>query len=1498
MGNYLRKTRRKTDHRTHRAEICDNVRSHQMNRPIENIQGPIRTQESSELVSDIERHIEDTTKLHQVLENKTHVVATYMEELVDRIGEDVEAHKRDYDAQKAEILQQQQQVDEAFKTDLKNTLLQHHIKSNSTLSLGPFFRHGDSRLEDFFIPPRLFEVLQKIKVDTENRATENQKSPITSLEQLLTPNDKTKKITIITANAGVGKTSFCKFVAVLWCALHDDQTDTISKFKERFDIPFASLKDIPYLLYIPMRDIPPNRTHSIEDIVFAHLEKEIGYQKQDREKLERVFTDERCLVILDGMDETSLSTLNSPMANRKYSIIITCRPWKLADMALPKYMHVSIDDLSQNFQKQLFEHVNQILNIFYGTKFEVEDFFATLQTLKLQSLSSNTLVGLQLYCVWQDRRMDDETPKNNKTSVTLGPTRSHIYADILEMMFSLVNNKSKDSSERPHTPPPAQRPLPKCFEGRKLCKAKSSLIYETGKVAFEMLINSKNNFNEATMNSLQDKQFLLHSGLISADRSHKCSIEIKEYRFLHKTYQEMLAALFISSLDFKSEDWLAFENNFNTAFSPDLMSFLCVMNYEHGRRCSEMFGDTKREFYRGYTCYKNEIIEYQDAVLLSYNECVNNGVSNPQLTFRHAHLDRENNAAYYPLLQHSRNGLKSCIIECSEEYPVIISMTGMEQLNTLCIFSENENDAYPQTIPTCSLNKLTVLCLFNFYIENDNLHLSSCENLTILVLNNVHLDHVTIAPAQLEEFWVYIKDDMLEKTPPMEVTFARGEQFTEKLRELSLVNVTFNETLNIRQCDKLQKLQLGTLTFPDDFHLDLSSFTDLIDVTLQNLRLHHVTIAPAQVEEFWVYIKADMLEKTPPMEVTFAHGEQFTDKLRKLSLINVTFNETLNIRQCDKLQKLKLDTLTFPDDFHLDLSSFTDLTKVTLLDLRLHHVTIAPAQLEEFWVYIMGDMLEKTPPMEVTFARGEQFTEKLRVLSLKNVTFNETLNIRQCDKLQKLKLDTLTFPDDFHLDLSSFTDLTEVTLHNLRLHHVTIAPAQLEVFFVKINNQMRKKTPPMEVTFAQGEQFTEKLRKLTLINVTFNETLNIRQCDKLQKLQLDTLTFPDDFHLDLSSCTDLTEVTLWNLRLHHVTIAPAQLEEFCVYIKDDMLENTPPMEVTFARGEQFTEKLRELSLDNVTLNEILNLRQCHKLQKLHLDTLTFPDDFHLDLSSFTDLTEVTLWNLRLHHVTIAPAQVEKFWVYIKDDMLEKTPPMEVTFARGEQFTEKLRKLGLHNVTFNETLNIRQCDKLQILKLDTLTFPDDFHLDLSSFTDLTEVTLENLRLHHVTIAPAQLEVFFVKINNQMRKKTPPMEVTFAQGEQFTEKLRMLCLVHVTLNETLNIRQCGKLQKLQLATLTFPDDFHLDLSSCTDLAEIYFFNLRLMHMTIAPAQLEVFSVSINNQMRKKTPPMEVTFANGEHFTKKLRKQRMDNVTLKTTLDIPERDKQHNLRRTTCK
>ncbi|WAR10905.1 hypothetical protein MAR_035981 [Mya arenaria] len=77
----------------------------------------------------------------------------------------------------------------------------------------------------------------------------------------------------------------------------------------------ASLKDF----YVQPQLSETDVVHSIEEIVFAHLETEIGYQREDRERLEKIFMDDRGLVILDGLDESSLSILKPPMANRKYN---------------------------------------------------------------------------------------------------------------------------------------------------------------------------------------------------------------------------------------------------------------------------------------------------------------------------------------------------------------------------------------------------------------------------------------------------------------------------------------------------------------------------------------------------------------------------------------------------------------------------------------------------------------------------------------------------------------------------------------------------------------------------------------------------------------------------------------------------------------------------------------------------------------------------------------------------------------------------------------------------------------------------------------------------------------------------------------------------------------------------------------------------------------------------------------------------------------------------
>ncbi|WAR17855.1 hypothetical protein MAR_032452, partial [Mya arenaria] len=95
---------------------------------------------------------------------------------------------------------------------LKNTIVRHYLSENTKLTLGPFFQKENPDLDDFYVPPTLSKVLP---VRLATGYTSYKKEPITSLEQLLNPLDRRKRFTCITSNAGLGKTSFCKFLARL-----------------------------------------------------------------------------------------------------------------------------------------------------------------------------------------------------------------------------------------------------------------------------------------------------------------------------------------------------------------------------------------------------------------------------------------------------------------------------------------------------------------------------------------------------------------------------------------------------------------------------------------------------------------------------------------------------------------------------------------------------------------------------------------------------------------------------------------------------------------------------------------------------------------------------------------------------------------------------------------------------------------------------------------------------------------------------------------------------------------------------------------------------------------------------------------------------------------------------------------------------------------------------------------------------------------------------------
>ncbi|XP_052768850.1 uncharacterized protein LOC128209061 [Mya arenaria] len=1385
---------------------------------------------------------------------------------------------------------------ESFKSELKNYLIRYHSRNNSSLPLGPCLDLEDSGLWDLYVRPNISRVdLQSIHRD--KKSMERTTEPLTNLEQLFS----SKGIIFLTADAGVGKTSFCKFLVLSWCKVQEGTTDLKSKVSgtqtRLSDIEY--LKEFTYLFYINLRE---NQHDTLEYIIFSHTEYVYTKLTKDNQAFNDMLSNENGLFILDGLDECSIPSIKPLAENRKYTVLITSRPWKLANIHMPsKYTHAKIQVLQQDESKQLVFRANNCLNKHFKTSYEIGDFLDAIKTRFVESQLENPMFALQLLCVYHEKRSKNTTDPGNtrqRVSTYLGKTKSHIYANMIELMFRSVEKKDEplvqdlidlyENSGQTHN-------LPECFGERNYtCSSLAKLINAIGKLAaYSLLDDHKSFIEERQIRELNKKEklVLLKSGLLSETSLNTLSEKRNVYTFLHQTYREMLACVFLSSQDFESDIWRKFIIEFNSVTSPEMLSFLCVMNYNQGCKCLDKFNEKKLLFQRGGFSLLFELIDYQTTMTMAYKECSDNGIKKPQIRLKHALLDPDIGIRTdHALLQESGLELETLFIS---DYSVT---TVIE--------------------PNLFTNSLAHLQVHDATFHADHIVLSDCTQLLTIELWNTHISHLTINPSRLEMFSVTTKSKLIQEMPPMRVSFVSGSQFSSNLKELSLVHVVVDVPLdlanckqlqrlvmtntssgtmknksvvyNMQRCDALQELRLGTLTFPADTHLDLSECTCLTDIslarlktditvqfpqnvheisidgvtvrknthldlsglthlskiTIQNTRLSHVTINPSCLEKFWVYVKPELIQEIPPVKLSFVGGSQFSSNLKELSLVHVTMDVPLDLancpklqqlvmentssdsvtgkcvvrimQRCDALQKLRLDTLTFPADTHLDLSELTCLTDISLVTL-------------------MTDITVQFP-----------------------------------QNVHEIFIDGVTFRKNTHLDLSGLTHISKITIQNTRLSHVTINPSCLEKFWVYVKPELRQEIPPVKLSFVSESQFSSNLKELSLVHVTMDAPLDLANCQQLQKLvmentssdsvtgicvvrsmqrcnalqelRLETLTFPADTHLDLSELTCLTDISLVTL-MTDITV-------------------------------QFPQNVHEIFIDGVT----------------------FRKNTHLDLSGLAHLSKIAIQNTRLSHVTINPSCLETFWVNVKPELIQEIPPVKLSFVSESQFSSNLKELSLVHVTMDVPLDLancqqlhklvmentssdsvtgicvvrsmQRCDALQELRLDTLTFPADTHLDLSGLTHLSSITIQNTRLSRVTINPSCLEKFWVYVKPELIQEIPPVKLSFVGGSQFSSNLKELSLVHVNMDVPLDLANCQKLhklvmgntssdsvtgicvvrsmqrcdalQELRLDTLTFPADTHLDLSGLTHLSKITIQNTRLSHVTINPSCLEEFCV----------------------------------------------------------
>ncbi|XP_053379600.1 uncharacterized protein LOC128548527 [Mercenaria mercenaria] len=421
-------------------------------------------------------------------------------------------------------------------TDLRHELITFYMSEHSTLPLSPLLEENDAALVKLYSQPTL------LNIETGSVSDESCKQ-IDSYKNIFFENSYHCKNIYIVSDAGFGKTSFAKRLVMSWCQAHEPQSGYAQYFKAE-DI--ESVKEFSFVFFISLRcysGVKCEVESMIYDQTANHLPGSYTYQQ-----LQDILRNERCLVILDGLDEwshpvstecTNFTEIPHRKVREKTTVLTTTRTWKLSLANLRTTdidKRIEITGLCRSSSCNLIHNVTEHLNKMSSPPRSSEEFAALIKENNLEELARIPLIVMQLLCLWRDGE-------------PIGKSRCEIYSSITELLLRKGEMKSplyiQDDVESQDT----------CFCYRnRLSRKYQKHLLALGELSFNTLFGDERCsvvFDRSTAKkylSEDQLRFSFNTGILSQWKV-PCKLTRRQYNvsFLHKTYQEFFAALHIAS---------------------------------------------------------------------------------------------------------------------------------------------------------------------------------------------------------------------------------------------------------------------------------------------------------------------------------------------------------------------------------------------------------------------------------------------------------------------------------------------------------------------------------------------------------------------------------------------------------------------------------------------------------------------------------------------------------------------------------------------------------------------------------------------------------------------------------------------------------------------------------------------------------------------------------------------------------------------------------------
>ncbi|XP_060600616.1 uncharacterized protein LOC132754048 [Ruditapes philippinarum] len=759
---------------------------------------------------------------------------TEVKENFSEVTENFDGAKKEQGAEKSNIdassIHKDEQKYYNLKKELQAGLIKLYRDKLSVIPMAPLLEEIQTPLAGFYVMPDMVAVKQKSYINEEVDRTR-----VKSFSDLFSTGNEGQQEIYLTAEEGFGKTVLSKYLAITWCQVHC-QDENHACFK---DEDLKGLSNFEFLFLILLRDST--------DIcsIYQMIELQNIAQLPPSVSLEEVLRREKCLIILDGLDEwthpdngcSKLKTVPHRYVQEHNCVILTTvRPWKLeASKSTTCHITKTVelvklnDDAARVLQENAIRkiagvHDEDVL------KGKIRDFNKALRDRCIKHIQAVPLLLVYIAYLWCN-----EIPTGN--------SKHEVYTNIVE--FLLTRTARKHTEVQPSSESSAID-IPAYFSDYHFCKTFSSLITSLSELAYQTM------FNETRENTLvfdrlvadkylkpDDMNTSLLSGLLSESKAKNLTKEITKVSFSQKPVQEFFAAIFISSQSGTKKtilercksvhDILNMSTVFDfiSAINVDLMC--SILKYLP----SVMNEDEKTFKYRTTTGYSHSLHNVQNMYMSCLKEIPENEIL--QLCLQDFFIDEgnEHSEQLQRLSKQNKTNIKSLYIKsdetsnCLREIVDLFSLTDLSHIQKLYYHSDSKTEADITFLLFPSL--LCVAFLSGKWTNNDE---NMSENLARLQnLQCLHIGRFTLSHKILETILNFISSTTSLKELTLDILICK--EHDDECKSLNL---------DLSQHDSLKKLRLGWLP---TLKLDVTT-ASLVDMTLRwiNLDKNSLLLSP------------------------------------------------------------------------------------------------------------------------------------------------------------------------------------------------------------------------------------------------------------------------------------------------------------------------------------------------------------------------------------------------------------------------------------------------------------------------------------------------------------------------------------------------------------------------------------------------------------------------------------------------------------------------------